>query len=326
MSYFDIPRISNSALSCLDPETGGHPEKYRDFIDGKYKQESTSMSLGDIIHRHLLLHEAFAVIDRKPGDVLVKILDEYYAHLNQGRLKPFKVDSDKDTLLKIIRANAYYNNRKDETVIEGVIREGAEYFNFLLQNNGKTAISADWRNILDKLSLSVLRPPIQEIFNPENQEGIEILSEHEIQFEIRAKSYLNTSEIYECKAKIDRLILDHKSKTYRIIDLKSTSSLLELFTDSVKRYKYHRQLAFYSRAVQHIVPKDYVLEGIFILALETTDYFRARLFMLDNSTITKGEHDYLNLLKRVSYHNASFNWVYPMEEEINEGIYTLVIS
>lgn len=323
MDYFDIPRISNSALSCIDPETNGHPEKYRDFMDGRYKQQSLSMSLGDIIHRHLLLDEAFVMIDKKPGEVLVKILDEYYKGLNDDGINPMSIESDKSLLLKIIRTNGYYNNRKDDTVIDGVIKEGSEYFNFMLKNNGKTVIPADWQDILEKLSLSTLREPIQEIFNPTDRAGIEILSEYEILFDLKAMSYMDEPEIFECKAKIDRLILDHNMKTYRIIDLKSTSSPLESFTESVKRYKYYRQLAFYRKAVKQILPDYYAEDGIFILALETTGYCRSRLFLLDKKTLSNGEHDYNDLIKRVSYHEKTLNWIYPMEEEENQGVYLL---
>ena len=323
MNYYEIPRISNSGLSCIDPETGGHPEKYRDFIDGRYKQESPSMSLGDIIHRYLLLNETFVSLDKRPGDVIVKILDDYYSGLKEKYPLPFDIDSEREMLLKIIRFYGYYNNRKDETVLEGVIKEGEDYFKFLLQNNGKTAIPSEWQAILEKLTLSMLRGAVPEIFNPVDKTGLEILSEYEILFDIEANSYQGESELFECKAKIDRLIVDHKSKTYRIIDLKSTSGLLEMFTDSVKRYKYHRQLAFYREAVRQKLPGNYTEEGVYILALETTGYCRARLFLLDTDTLQAGTNDYQNLLKRISYHTATFNWIYPLEEEENQGIYRL---
>jgi len=326
MNYFDIPRISNSALSCIDPETGGHPEKYRDFTDGVYKQTSSSLSLGDIIHRYLLLNESFVSIDKKPGEVVSRILDEYYASLKEKGLRIFNIDSDKETLLKIIRFYGYYNNRKDDTVLEGVVKEGEEYFNFLLKNSGKTVIPSDWKEILEKLSLSILRGSIQEILNPADKKGLEILSEYEILFEITAESFQNTPEVFECKAKIDRLIIDHNRKTYRIIDLKSTSGLLETFADSVKRYKYHRQLAFYREAVKKRLQGKYREDGLYILTLETTGYCRARLFLLDNNMLSAGKEDYQNLLKRISYHTATLNWVYPMEEEENCGVYLLSFS
>jgi len=323
MNYYDVLRISNSGLSCIDPETGGHPEKYRDFIDGIYKQESPALKLGDIIHRYLLMNETFSALDKKPGEMISGILDEYYASLKEKGLWPFNINSDKGTLLKIIRFYGYYNNRKDDTVLEGVIKEGEEYFNFLLKNNGKTVIPAEWKEILDKLSLSILRGPIQEILNPADKAGLEILSEYEIMFEITAESFLNEPEVFECKAKIDRLIIDHIRKTYRIIDLKSTSGLLETFADSVKRYKYHRQLAFYREAVRKKLPGNYKEDGIYILTLETTGYCRTRLFLLDKETLAIGKEDYLNLLKRISYHTTTLNWVYPMEEEENQGVYLL---
>jgi hypothetical protein len=323
MNYYDVPRISNSGLSCIDPETGGHPEKYLDFMNGRYRIASTSLSLGDIIHRHLLLGEIFVSLDKKPGDVVISILNEYHSRLVSQERTGICIDSDRELLLSLIRSKGYYNNRKDETVLDGIIKEGAEYFDVIVQNGGRGVISSEWQEILNKLTIASLHKPIESIVNPAKCKGVEVVSEVEIYFDIVSSSWDGGLTTFKCKAKIDRLVVDHNAGTYRIVDLKSTSGQLESFPDSVLKYKYNRQLAFYAEAVKSILPRHYMNEGNFILALETTGYCRARLFKLDAEILEEGERNYRELLKRINYHTETQNWLYPLEEEENCGVYPL---
>ncbi len=321
MNYFDIQRISNSALSCIDPETGGHPEKYKDFIDGKLKFESASMQLGDIIHRHLLLGEHFVALDKKPGEAVARIVEAYHQQMHDWGFQHPSIDADKELLLQLVRENNYYNNRKDSTVVETIIKEGKEYFDFLSMKMGVTAIPAEWMAILEKLSVSVLQKSIDSLLNPAPEIHIEVLTEKEVFFDLESLSFLGLPEYFECKAKIDRLIVDHHRKTYILVDLKSTGSLLEKFPESVSKYKYYRQVAFYNEAVKSLLPAGYSEEAVFLIALETISYNRARAFRIDPKLLLHGKKDYEALLKRVSYHKSTGNWLSPIEEETNQGIY-----
>lgn len=325
-NYFDVERISNSALSCIDPKQSGHPQKFRDFILGTYKEESDALKLGDVIHEKFLLGTEFVSLDKTPTEPVMNIVDQYYEELLKERLTSWEMSQDKELLLSIIRKNNYYNNRKDETVIESVLKDGKEYFDFRVQNTGKPVISMEWKFMLEKLYLSLQRPHIQNIAFPESDTE-EILSEKEIYFDWEEEDYTGKQRVYQCKAKIDRLIIDHENKTYRIIDLKSTSKYVENFMFSVQKYGYDRQLAFYRKAVKAYMDEqgwgDYDLEGTYILALETIGYNRARLFVLDESLLIEAHENILELFKRISYHEDTLNWIYPMEEEENQGIYLL---
>jgi hypothetical protein len=318
--YFKINRISNSALNCIDPELGGHPEKYKDFIEGKLIQESPAMALGDIIHRRFLLGEEFVSLDKFPGEQVKQIIEAFFENTKES-LTPIDIADNKAELLKVIRAHNYYNNRKDETVIDQVLKDGKLYFDFLHENKEKTVISTETYALLRRIELSMERSPIKNILNRQFSEIEE--SEKEIYFDLKAPSYLEELTVFPCKAKIDRLIIDHKKKSYRIIDLKTTSTALEFFTQSVMRYKYYRQMAFYREAVRKVIPNTYEEEGIYLIAIETTAYNRVRIFRMSEDFLDQGKHNFLSLLKRLSYHQQTFNWVYPLEEIENEGVYLL---
>jgi hypothetical protein len=321
MDYFKVNRIDNSALSTINPEQGGCPQKYKDFVSG-VTESSDAFTLGDIIHRKFLLNEEFAVITTYPSAIIQEIIDAYYKELSSEMFGgTLEIDDNTKLLLSIAREKGYQANYKDETLINAVIKNGKAYFDNLVLANGKTAISSEVNLLLDKIALSLNTSVIQSIINPQG-EGIEILSEEEIFFDIKASGYFDPSVTYNCKAKIDRLILNHKTKTFKIIDLKSTSKLIDNFEISVENYKYYRQLAFYKRAVETNYP-EYTCDGLYLLAVETNNYCRARVFMLDEAVVQKGTTEFLSLLKRIDYHNQTNNWVYPMEHESNGGIYLL---
>lgn len=328
MSYFEVKRVNNSSLNYIDPELGGHPEKYLDYLNGFIKEESQSLDLGDIIHRALLLGETFVVAEKYPTEAIKSIIDEFYAICTKapetdgfsGNVLQPSFDDD-SLLLSVIRSQGYQNSYKDETVIKKVREAGNDYLTFLIRNTGKTIISAETSMILEKIKLSMNRPTVESVFlGSDSPDGdLEVKSELEIFFDITLEGYT-----HQCKAKLDRIIVDHQNKIIRLIDLKSTSGLLEYFNISVKRYKYHRQLAFYKTALEVLYPGYTIFP--FIIAVETTNYGRARVFIIPDEVMEKGKADYESLLNRIKYHTETGNWIYPMEEEENAGIYLLELD
>ncbi len=323
MNYYDVSRISNSALNCIDPETGGHPEKYMDFISGKIRQESDSMILGDLIHKALLENHEMVVCKSIPADSIKTIIDTYILKGLDLYNQFFDLNTDRNLLLQLIRSYGYYNNRKDDTILDHVIKEGNDYFNFMLANRGKTIISSDWFSIIERIRANTLKEPILELLYPDQSGRLQVLTEKEVYFELASKNYLSELQVFECKAKIDRLIIDHEHRCFKLLDVKSTSALLEHFHLSVEKFKYYRQMAFYVHACRQIVPSGYTLDGVYLLATETTNYCRSRLFKLEDTYLEKGERDWKSLLRRVSYHQATNNWIDPWEELYNKGIYLL---
>jgi hypothetical protein len=326
MNYYEVPRISNTSLSCIDPETGGHPQKHRDFMDGKYKIESPSLSLGDLIHRRLLLNEEFVSFEKMPGEAIKAIIEAYVEQQLLWNIKEFKIDSDKALLLQLIREHGYYNNRKDDTVLDGVIKEGREYSDFLLQNAGKTVVSWEWMAIIEKIEANTCREPIRNLLYPEEVLSQEVMTEKEIYFDLELKNFERRLQSFDCKAKLDRLIVDHEKRSFKLVDIKSTGTPLEQFHKSVEKYKYYRQLSFYVNAAQYMLPPGYCLDGVYIVAVETSGYCRSRLFQLDSSYLEKGEKNLFSLLKRISFHQATGNWTDLYEELFNKGIYILKVS
>ncbi|MDV7394820.1 PD-(D/E)XK nuclease family protein, partial [Arthrospira platensis SPKY1] len=143
------------------------------------------------------------------------------------------------------------------TILDHVTREGNEYFKFMLANKGKPIISSEWFSIIEKIRANTLKESILELLHPNPSGRIQVYTEKEIYFELASKNYLSELQVFECKAKIDRLIIDHEARCFKMLDVKSTSSPLEHFHLSVEKYKYYRQMSFYLQACHQIVPPGY---------------------------------------------------------------------
>jgi len=62
MDYYQSTKISNSSLSYINPEQGGSPRKFKDYIDGNSNNiSSPSLYAGTTIHQYFLEPETFIV-------------------------------------------------------------------------------------------------------------------------------------------------------------------------------------------------------------------------------------------------------------------------
>lgn len=319
--YYKVDAISNSMINTLDSELGGSPYKLRAFIQNELTVDSPSIRLGDLIHKKLLLNQEFSVCVSYPSEAIRNIVESYlstvyFVHQGDSELQ------EDDTLLKIIRSFNFYPNYKDETVLKKVIAEGNDYFNFIVQNFGKEIISSETAEILSKIDSAVTScAPYQALIYSAD----EIHNEKEFYFDISATDYRGEPFVYNCKSKLDQLLVDHKNKTFIVIDLKSTSHQLETMPAKIIERKYYRQLAFYIRAAQSMYP-DYVCKGAYILGVETAGYFRAKLFEISEELLERGTFEYRDLLQMISFHFITGNYDYTQEELQNNGVRKITLA
>ena len=80
MDYLQSKKISNSSLSYINPEQGGSPRKFKDYLDGNLEHlETPSLYAGSTIHKFILEPDTFAISDvERPSDTIVKIIDKVY--------------------------------------------------------------------------------------------------------------------------------------------------------------------------------------------------------------------------------------------------------
>ena len=150
----------------------------------------------------------------------------------------------------------YRNNYGDEKLLETLEKEGTEYFKFLKRAQGKQIISKEEFDIIvmmtDKINKS---EHIKNLFKtpwkyfsreePLPELAYDIYFQKIIYFEFRGKP---------CKALIDILIVERdifsqEITNIHIADLKTTGKAVMRIHESVNKFRYDIQLAWYRLAV-----------------------------------------------------------------------------
>lgn len=313
-NYYDSQRVSNSSLNWILPETGGSVQKFTyKTTFPQEEEESDSMRLGTLIHKFVeqgynANAEKLFEVCEIPSDSIAKIIQD----VAKNPSAPIR-----DEVLRVARLHGYQPNWKDDTVINKILGEGEKYLEKLkLETEGKILVSEEeWKQ------LSMICNNLQE-FVPWNfdKEGfmnevnmtpghgepgddVQILNECAVEFEYQ--------EI-ESKALIDILIVNHTRKTLTIVDLKTTSVPLSIYTGyntqeindegkivdkfvegTMYKRNVHRQLAFYKIAAESLY-KGYTFNSAYVLALETNIPYEVTMAKVNNAYLELGK-------KRIDY-------------------------
>jgi hypothetical protein len=297
MDYYQSNKISNSSLSYINPIQGGSPRKFKDYIDGNLKQDSTpSLYAGTTIHQYFLEPETFMVSDvDRPSDTIVRIIDKVY-QITRGELDT-DINSHHEFIFGSAKEFGYGQSWKPETLIKKIIDQGKDYYDFLHRADGKICIDQKMAGMLSNIKESVNNHALVKDLLFETP-GV---NEEDV--------YWGPDEAY--KSKIDRYTSN------ALIDLKTTSKALSFFRDSFNYYHYDRQLAFYKDALEWIGKP---VQKCFIIAIETTGYNQVRVFEIGEKLIDEGRQKYLGLLERIKYHQETQQWVEPRDVYENKGL------
>jgi hypothetical protein len=301
MDYLQSKKISNSSLSYINPEQGGSPRKFKDYLDGNLEHlETPSLYAGSTIHKFILEPDTFAISDvERPSDTIVKIIDKVY-EITRAEMDT-DLNSNKEYIFGSAKEFNYGQSWKPDTLIKKIIEQGNDYYNFLLRADGKTCIDAKMASVLTAVSDSLKN----------NKKASELLfGEGENEKEL----YWGPNCTY--KSKIDRVAkCDCGDHEYHLVDLKTTSKSVEFFRSSFDYYHYDRQMAFYYDALvdQNIGP----LGEVYIIAVETTGYYQTRVFEISPELLIEGRKKYKDLLDRIAWHKDRGDW--SDRREILEG-------
>ena len=276
--------LSSSAVKAIDAKlsTFGTLEN----VDNGYKgKETESLSIGTALHKACetegeslkdLVADQPELLDEltaKQKNVVFSDKPAYQAYIdeyNNAESRKFK---------KIMEIPEPFQNDKEKNAVKKVMDEidswitkGRQYIDFKENNKDKDIIPQESYDIIKSSFASVERnqrmkellfdsylPPtsiesgIVETFNE-----IVILWEFPVSLvenvvlddEGTSDTPVVTAKI-PCKSMIDRLIIDHSSKTIKLIDIKTSIEHPNSFPRAYKKYGYYRQLAFYTEALMH---------------------------------------------------------------------------
>lgn len=159
----------------------------------------------------------------------------------------FSIDVD-ELILDSIYKEDYYNNRTDAKRLEGVKKEGSDYFYDLINSLGKVVLSVDEKTKIDKVVKSVREhPSTKKYFDREAQEKF-----GKVTFHYQYPIYFEYNGV-ACKCLLDLCIFVFNKQNELIViepvDFKSTYEETHKFQSIARKYRYDIQAAWYTEAL-----------------------------------------------------------------------------
>ncbi len=323
-NYSTLEYINSSALQFINPEQGGNPVKYRSFILNQHEPISKSFfALGTNLHFVFLEQKVPIIIKSLPSDSIKAILDEVLAErkiLNDKAIVGIskEIEDWTDSLLKIARKLKYQAKWKDETMVTNLVKSGKEYWQVMVELADVPIVSEKQQALIANIRANLeLRPAVKELLSTQEEKDIEYFTELEVIWEEPWTGFK-----MKCKSKLDRVKLNHITKTFSVRDFKTTGKPLESFQDSFEVYRYYRQIKFYIEAFQQYLEqkglKGYKPDTTYIIVAETAPEGRVRSFEVSQPYLFKGDMEIRELMTRIKTHTEESNWIFSLEEQKGE--------
>jgi hypothetical protein len=311
--YYKEKRVSSSSLKWFELS----PLFYKKMLDKEIEQETKRyFELGKKIHMKLLeeaeFEKNYIYLDYEaPKSENGKKFCEDFA---SNQIK------DKDEKLLICYKNNYSCDKlSDQKILEKANENATSYKKYIrylqkrkevkdvLSNSDNTLINNLYQSCKDHIAANKLLWTSDE----DKMNGVEEYNEHIIFFDFLG---------VQCKSMIDRLVIDHKNKVFKLIDLKTTSNLGE-FDHSFEEFKYYRQMAFYWIAIlsEFKELRDYTKET-YIIGLQKGDLPECKVFNIKENWLTIGLSEIEKLMQNIKWHQDNNLWEHSKEYYENNGI------
>lgn len=323
MSYFEIKAVSNSSLNYIDPESGGNPRLFRKFLDGKLEQRSSkSFEIGTLIHEELLEPGKLDIIpENVPGpktqDIIDRLYARLYSNLDSDEVPITELDSILADTWEAVIPSDFYKSNGLQTKINRILKDGSDYWKCICTSAGKMIVDpATYHTVQGCIESIKMHETANELICKDGFGKFdEAAAETEITFDLDWPAENDQLVNIPIKAKIDRILFNHKTKSITLVDLKTTAKALGRFEETVGMYHYHRQLAYYRMCLETAYPGYEVTES-YIVAVQTNKEYPAEVFRIDESYMTQGTKEYEAHLDRIAFHLARNNWGNSMETQM----------
>ena len=189
-------------------------------------------------------------LQNKPSDTIKSIVNQVYDRVKETYPNIETIQNYNNAILDACNDHNYQPNWKTETRIAKII-EAWEYWEDLKQAEGKVVLSQEENDLISQIVMSIRTNPTTSKYF-ETSKDVEILDQLAIYF-----SYCDI----DCKALLDRVIVDHKNKTIQPIDFKTMGDQTLYFPKSLRQRRYDIQAAFYMQALfQWCIQQDKYLD------------------------------------------------------------------
>jgi hypothetical protein len=315
--YYSEKRVSSSSIKWF--ESG--PLFFRKMLDKEIEQETKRyFEIGKKIHMRILEQDEFnknyIYLDytTPKSEQQRKFCEDYISYRSKSK---------NEKLLYAYKSNYSADKLTEEKILEKAEElkgQLSKYITYLKKRSEVKDILSftDMRLIQDlaeETEKHIAANKLLYLTDEDRMNGLEEYNEQVIFFE-----YMGV----ECKSMIDRFIVNHKDKTIKLIDLKTTSNLGD-FGHSFEEFKYYRQMAFYWIALysyfkeQGINLSDYSKET-YIVGLQKGDVPECRVFEITEDWLTLGHSEISEVLYELKWHFDNDLWEHRQEYYENNGI------
>ena len=248
--YYTNPAISQSQLKLL---LGPDPSIFNTIQEPDlYFEEKKHFIIGDGVDMQLTrpieeFNQKFHIsnLQNKPSDTIKSIVNQVYDHVKEIYPNIETIQNYNNAILDSCNDHNYQPNWKDSTRVAKVV-EAWEYWEDLKQAEGKVVLSQEENDLISQIVMSIRTNPTTSKYF-ETSKDVEILDQLAIYF-----SYCDI----DCKALLDRVIVDHKNKTIQPIDFKTMGDQTIYFPKSLRQRRYDIQAAFYTEALYYFKERD----------------------------------------------------------------------
>ena len=340
-NYFERKAVSRSLLS----ELARHPQRAKAMLEGTaYKVESDAITFGSMFDS-LMFDTAQEFTSKyrvsqyeNPWTDRRMNTGKFAYALEQIMQEILENDAiaELDTMItQAYTKSAIKSPKVDDLITEFVEVGGRDWASEYMMSKTITLITQEQYNKAVAMKATLINNKyVGDMFVmdvPESHcimhDNIEIVYQMDIAFELQG---------VECKALLDIVIIDHKTKMIQVIDLKTTSSYDHNVMPSFIKYGYDFQAAWYTIAMKALRKKEGPLHGykvsssflfVFIDTVQGNEPVCVRMSETDLDVAINGGFKYnkkhkgaMEIFNDYIWHVNNDKWDYSKECYDNKGM------
>jgi hypothetical protein len=232
----------------------------------------------------------------------------------------------REEILIICNNNNYQSNWKDDTRIDKIIKEGSEYFGLLKSIAGKTSITeSEYAKAVN--AVMALKADKYTQMYTKKQKDVEYWDKFIVCFGYEGE---------EIKGELDRVAINHKTKTITPIDFKTTGKSILGFNYDFWQFRYDFQAAVYTYGLQrhsdviNLLGQGYTLNNFLYIVVEKSLIHNPMIFEVhkaitkigwEGGKLSNGRNldGFVQAVQRYQFATKNEAWNYSQEYYENEG-------
>jgi hypothetical protein len=288
--YENSTAVNQSLLKILGKGLDYYREGLKETDLEMYFEEKEHFLLGKAVDTIVTRGNSYfkrdyfvSELEVKPSATMVSMIRYIFDYIKIHEEEvPVTLDLVPSSLiLQACTVHSYQPKWKDETKIEKLIKEGAEYWVELVQSEGKTILSKEEYEVIKEVSNNLkTKTLLTDLYKRcVNHPKIHLYFQYPVYFNHKGE---------ECKGLLDIVLVDEETMTIRPIDIKTTSEYVLNFPSVLRRRRYDFQAAFYTLGLEKNFEHFKILPFLFIVE-STKNPGQPLVFELSSRTLLIGK-------------------------------------